>query len=68
MGRGAGLDAAQARPKLREERQDLAPAQLAADDHGTRFINAVSMPSDVSRPPHQKRSETKWTEAHRLTP
>jgi hypothetical protein len=43
VGRGASLDADQARWQLLEERQDRAPLQLAADDHLASGINSVNL-------------------------
>jgi hypothetical protein len=39
MRRGASLDADQARRQLLEERQDVTPLQLTANDHLTSSIN-----------------------------
>jgi hypothetical protein len=41
--RGTGLDAHQARWQLLEERKDMTPLQLPADDHLASGINAMHL-------------------------
>jgi hypothetical protein len=43
VGRGAGLDANQARRQLLEERQDTGPAQLAPDHYSAFIVNPVDL-------------------------
>src|SRR5262245_62053122 len=43
MRRSAGLDPDQARRKLLEERQNVAPSQLTADNHPAFNINAMDL-------------------------